>query len=518
MNLQSIRWRLPLSYAAIALITALSLGSVMLLVLNHYYTGLESAYLLDNAQALQPVVQQIITDEKSNAKLQEQITTLAFISQIRIRVLDENAAAIADSGIPDNTRMLSLTNNPAYVVFISEAAPENTIVVHSKPDETTADTTAYAFGTVSLAADPPAPGENMETIIAIKSAPLGGYVFSNEHNGWTGSRSAQVVSITLSDSSHKLEISSGPAYGSDILKSVAIAWGAAGILSVILAISMGLYASRQVTRPVLALIDATRQMEQGQLSARVNLPNEQQQEFQSLAAAFNNMAQRVEKTISTLRAFVSDAAHELNTPLTALKTNLELALNEPDPASQINYLASALEQNQRLEQLTGRLLDLSRIEYSQTTPDFSHFDLRQLVAEIGERFASRAEQADRNFSLALPGRETPLFGNPHQLQQAIENLLENSLKFTPPGGNITLELVIQQDAAQCIISDTGIGIPDDDLPHLFKRFHRGRNAGGFPGSGLGLAIVRAVMDAHHGSVEVQNLETGCRFIVRLPMA
>lgn len=514
MNLQSIRWRLPLSYAAIALITALSLGSVMLLVLNQYYTGLESAYLLDNAQALQPVVQRIITDEKNNEKLQEQITTLAFISQIRIRVLDENATAIADSGIPDNIRLLSLANDPANVVFISEAAPENAIVVHSKPDETT----AYAFGTVSLAADPPAPGENMETIIAIKSAPLGGYVFSNEQNGWTGSRSAQVVSITLSDSSHKLEISSGPAYGSDILKSVAIAWGAAGILSVILAISMGLYASRQVTRPVLALIDATRQMEQGQLSARVNLPNEQQQEFQSLAAAFNNMAQRVEKTISTLRAFVSDAAHELNTPLTALKTNLELALNESDPASQINYLASALEQNQRLEQLTGRLLDLSRIEYSQTTPDFSHFDLRQLVAEIGERFASRAEQADRNFSLALPGRETPLFGNPYQLQRAIENLLENSFKFTPPGGNITLELVIQQDAAQCIISDTGIGIPDDDLPHLFKRFHRGRNAGGFPGSGLGLAIVRSVMDAHHGSVEAQNLETGCRFVMRLPMA
>ncbi len=274
----------------------------------------------------------------------------------------------------------------------------------------------------------------------------------------------------------------------------------------------GWLVSKQVTQPVLALTEAAHRMEGGNLSARVELPGEKQQEFTALASAFNGMAGQVENTIATLRAFVSDAAHELNTPLTALKTNLELAAAEPDSARRENFLVQALEQNQRMEGLTRSLLDLSRVEAAEVA--FERLDMRQLLAEIGEQFASRAEQAERIFSLNLPEGEVPLWGNAPQLRRAIENLLENALKFTPPGRTISLSLEITVGAATLVVSDTGVGIPDDDLPHIFERFHRGRNATEYPGSGLGLAIVKTIADIHRAKVQVESsLERGTRISI-----
>lgn len=131
--------------------------------------------------------------------------------------------------------------------------------------------------------------------------------------------------------------------------------------------------------------------------------------------------------------------------------------------------------------------------------------MRQLVSEIGERFASRAEQADLTFSLNLPESEVLLMGNALQIQRAIENLLENALKFTPPGGTITMTLETAAVSITLTVTDTGMGIPPEDLPHLFERFHRGRNSAAYPGNGLGLAIVKAVAEAHGGRVTAESV-------------
>jgi signal transduction histidine kinase len=341
-----------------------------------------------------------------------------------------------------------------------------------------------------------------DTVYAVSASPFG-YGFAVKGVIASERRSSQVVSIPLDGSLGTLEISNGPAYGSDILRSVAIAWAIAGILSIALAALAGWYASKQVTQPVLVLTDAAHRMEGGNLSARVALPGEKQEEFTALAHAFNGMAAQVENTISTLRAFVSDAAHELNTPLTALKTNLELAAAETNATQQQEFLARALEQNQRLEKLTSGLLDLSRIEAAaDAASGFEPLDLRQAVAQVGERFASRADQAGRNFTLTLPKTEVKILGNVAQLDRVLSNLLENALKFTPESGNISLVLEKNENTATLTIADTGIGIPPEDLPHLFERFHRGRNSSSYPGNGLGLAIVKASVAAHKGNIRV----------------
>lgn len=484
MNIHSIRWRLPLSYVAIALLAALSLGSVMLLVLKIYYAGLERAYLNDQAIALAPIVEQVLLSDASPQVLQDQVVNLASFSHIQIRVLDENNRLLADSNLSNAWQVVAVSISPTEMMLSTPSA--------SAPAPTQTDT-----GTRKL----------------------GGYAFFVETIPGSAQRSSQMVRLKFKDvPGATLEIYSGPAYGSDIIRSVAIAWAVAGIFSIALAAWAGWLVSKQVTRPVMALTEATRRMEQGELSTRVALPAEKQKEFVALAHSFNSMAQQVEGTVFTLRAFVSDAAHELNTPLTALKINLELAANEPDAARKQNFLAHAIEQNERLGQLTNSLLDLSRIESAQAAPDFSLLDLRQLTAETGERFASRAEQADRNFNLTLPESSVPVRGNAGQLQRALDNLLENALKFTPPGGTIILTLETAEDTATLTITDTGIGISPEDLPHLFERFHRGRNVADYAGNGLGLAIVQAVMDSQGGTIRAESggMGKGSTFVIVFP--
>jgi signal transduction histidine kinase len=513
MNIHSIRWRLPLSYAAIALLAALALGSVMLLVLNSYYTGLEREYLSGNARALQPIVEQILLSDSPQQVLQDQVAGWAFLSQTRICVLDETGQSIADSGIPGANQ----------VIAVSGGAPAGMVMFSMPAGPATADAPVEGFyvnGDIGPAGqafplEDGVPSARADTVISISAAPLGGYGFATEAIPAIDQRSSQVVSLPLTDALHTLEISSGPAYGSDILRSVAIAWAVAGIFSIALAVLAGWYASRQVTQPVLILTEATRRMEQGNLSVRVDLRGEKQQEFQVLANSFNGMVQQVEDTVSTLRDFVSDAAHELNSPLTALRTNLELAAEIRTPAS----IQVALEQVDRLSTLVNSLLDLSRIEAAQPDMEFTLVNLNQLVNEIGEQFASRAEQAERLFTLELSHEMVQIKGNEFQIKRVLLNLLENALKFTPLGGSITLKLTQTQGSASITISDTGIGIPADDLPRLFERFHRGRNSSAYPGNGLGLAIAEALVTAHGGSLQAESKPgQGTSMIVHLPPA
>jgi len=272
---------------------------------------------------------------------------------------------------------------------------------------------------------------------------------------------------------------------------------------------IGLVLSRGISRPLVDLTKATRAMSAGDLSARVPVRYHYQGEARELAVAFNRMTGQVEETIVTLRRFVSDAAHEIHTPLTALRTNLELALDD-------EFVQRAQTQVERLEMLAEGLLNLSRIEAGTLAEAHAPVALIPLVQEVSELYASWAEQAGLTFDLTLPEISVTVQGDEAQLQRALGNLLDNALKFTPAGGTVSVGLCQEGEWAELWVEDTGIGIPKDDLPHLFSRFHRGRNAAAYPGSGLGLAIVKAIVEAHGGRVRGENVEGGARFTMWLP--
>jgi two-component system sensor histidine kinase MprB len=245
-------------------------------------------------------------------------------------------------------------------------------------------------------------------------------------------------------------------------------------------------------------------MSEGDLSARANI--ERQDEFGLLAISFNQMAESIESKVATLRRFVADAAHELGTPLTALRTNLELIEDDDIPP--------ALEQVDRMDALTRSLLDLSQLEGIPSEIQHDEVDLADLLRKLNETFASRAEQAELKFNLEVENDPVIIMGDRVHLETLIHNLLDNAIKFTPAGGQVDIKLIDSVDGVQLSVFDTGIGIPDEDMPHLFSRFHRGRNASPYSGSGLGLAIVKAIADQHQATIDVVRKTHGTGFVIR----
>lgn len=520
---RSIRWELPLSYAAIALLAAVALGAVLLPILRGYYGRLERAHLESNALALSYSLAPLFEKDAPAESLQAQVASLSFLSQARVRLLDEAATPIADS-----------STSGRFIVLLS-ALPERDVPAPSRWIEAEAATGALT------AIDPNLPESLMFTLtetlpsrlvfepsrsgdpdspFMVRASPLGGERFplapvSDSYPA--GQRSREVARQPVygdnSDLLGYVELSEGPAYGQEIVASVARGWVLAGGVAVALAAAAGWLISRRISAPLLALTGVTASMAAGDLAVRADIGRKD--EFGALACSFNTMADQVEDTVVTLRRFVSDAAHELNTPLATLRTNLEMMRQDRLPG-QNERVARAQAQVERLEILTRGMLDLSRIEAGASQAALEPVSLTALAQEMGELYASRAEQAGLVFGLSLP--ETPIIvpGDEAQLRQALANVLDNAIKFTPEGGRVGLGLEQAEGAVTLWVKDTGIGIPEEDLPHLFQRFHRGRNTEGYPGSGLGLAIVKAIAGRHGGSVTAEGIEPGTRISLRFP--
>jgi signal transduction histidine kinase len=268
---------------------------------------------------------------------------------------------------------------------------------------------------------------------------------------------------------------------------------------------------------MLALTNVTGRMAQGDLARRADV--QRRDEFGQLGRSFNEMADQVKLTVTTLRAFVSDAAHEIRTPLTVLRTNLDLISDEKNSTRRAAFVADAKAMVQRLEELNTNLLDLSRLEAHDHAAKDTVVDLTELLQARSEVYASQAEQSGLVFEQDLPTESVFIRADENEIIRAIDNLVDNACKFTPQDGIVRLGLSEQDEQAFISVIDTGIGILEDDLPQLFHRFHRGRNTTVYPGSGLGLAIVKAIMTAHGGQVEVQSAGEGkgSKFLIRFPV-
>ncbi|HSD85043.1 MAG TPA: HAMP domain-containing sensor histidine kinase [Anaerolineae bacterium] len=519
MRRHSIRWRLTLSYAAIALLAALALGLILLMTVRSYYQQREQVYLLDNAQGFTLKLAAAIND---GSNLQELVEGLSFVVQARIRLLGQHQEVLADSGSPQPTEVTLGT-----VAVSSRAAQPpmplgdrfTVIAIQQKDAGIVTETLPFEF---------PMPDEKFGDVtkpnVIYRSFSVAGPTFGlglkQSALDEIGGRSDQIVSLPMVDASGQrrgwLELSEGPAYGSEIVKSVAIAWALAGSIAVGLAAIAGWLVSRRLSQPIVALTQATAAMSQGDLSRRARVAG--RDEIGTLAHSFNEMADRVEETITALRRFVSDAAHELHSPLTALQTDLELSASEQDETRRANLIAQAQQQAVRLRELADNLLDLSRVEASGAPTSQAEVNLNDLLRDLSEPYASQADQAGLALLLDLAPEVLAVRGDAGQLHRAIGNLIDNAIKVTPEGGTITLGSRRNAGLIEVCIQDTGIGIPTEDLPQLFNRFHRGRNVARYPGNGLGLAIVKAIVEAHGGQVSAANTSPGARFCLTLPGA
>lgn len=500
----SLRWRLPLSYAAIALLAVLALGATLLGTLRSFYGRQELAYLSGNATVIAEEIAPLLA-AGDRSLLQSRIAGFSFLTQARIEVLDDmGQIVLADSGEQGALRSsiaLSARQDGLSDVL---GAVEEQIAIVVEEERQTEDGGVTSQRTITTTSRLPAQGS------------LYGFNLG-EASASGGERSNRAVQTGVVDESGavlgQVRLSQGPAYGRAILRSVAWGWTLAGAVAVLLAALMGWLISRRLTQPLLALTAVTGRMAAGDLGARAEVRRED--EVGALGQSFNLMATQVENTVASLRRFTADAAHELHTPLTALQTDLQL-LEAGDQLRQ-QRVARAQDQARRLQALADNLLELSRLEADAPVAESQLLNLCHIVQISGELYASQAEQANLDFAMTVLQRPLMVRGDASQLQRALANILDNSLKFTPAPGQIILSLQAQEDTAVIAVGDSGIGIPAEDVSQLFGRFHRARNAAGYAGSGLGLAIVQEIMARHQGRATIESGERGTTVRLVLPL-
>jgi len=292
----------------------------------------------------------------------------------------------------------------------------------------------------------------------------------------------------------------------------------------------------RVTTPLRRVTDASRALAEGQLGERIPAAVilSSSSEIAALATQFNTMADRVEESVARIRLdrdrsrdFLADVSHELRTPIAALLTFNELLTEQvgDDPRARAEFLESSRVQLERLDWLAQNLLELSKLDSGLVLLDLRPDDLRVAVESAIEQAGPAARRRDVALQLSLPAAPLRIRHDPQRIGQVVTNLVGNAIKFTDPGGRVTVLVAPQPsadargDGATIVVEDTGVGIQPEELPRIFDRFYRGSlaNEARGSGSGLGLAIVRSIVDMHHGTVEVTStLGAGTTFTVGLP--
>lgn len=295
----------------------------------------------------------------------------------------------------------------------------------------------------------------------------------------------------------------------------------ATVLSLLFAGLLGVYFAHHITVPIESLTAATEQIARGDLTQRVSVRSKD--EIGRLAGQFNHMAGRLQEMTRQLREFVSNASHEMRTPLTSLNILVKSLREYPLEAEEREeFLADIDQEVERLIHLVESLLDLTRLDRLGAEDTMSMTDIVPTVRNTLEMLKKRAEEKSIALEYLLPESTEPVFAVLHQVKQVVFNLVDNAIKYTPEGGHVQVELFQEPERLLLSVTDSGIGIPPEHREKIFERFYRvdkarSREQGG---TGLGLAIVKEIVTRHGGEILVEDNENGLgtTFVVTWPRA
>jgi signal transduction histidine kinase len=267
-----------------------------------------------------------------------------------------------------------------------------------------------------------------------------------------------------------------------------------------------------------------------ELSPSVGELTEGGDEIDGLARSFADMSSRINSQIEQLkendrlrRELVSNISHDLRTPLSAMQGYLETLVVKGDTLTKEErkrYLQIACRHTVRLGTLIGDLFELSKLEAASVTPNLETFSLAELVQDIAQEFQLESESKDIKLSIDLETESALTIGDIGLIQRVLENLVRNAIRFTPKGGEVTISISERPKSVAVSVSDTGPGIPDEEIPRIFDRFYRSvqDDEGRSDSSGLGLAIVKRILDLHDSRITVfSKLDAGTRFEFELPL-
>jgi signal transduction histidine kinase len=310
-----------------------------------------------------------------------------------------------------------------------------------------------------------------------------------------------------------------------VVKVVRALWGAGGLV-IVLGLAGGVLVSRNVSRSMASLTGVVDAVRNGDLGARAPVRGARD-EFDELAAGVNEMLDRLERSMAAHRHAGDAIAHDLRSPLTRLRARLEAAYLDVEAGrgDATQALAQALDDTDGVLKTFSAVLSIARLQAAGTAPDPSVFDAAELAADIAELYEPLCEEKGLEFGSEI-ARGLIVRGNREFLAQALANLLDNAVKYTPPGGAIMLRLRRRSSGdVELSVTDTGPGVPEADRERVVQRFVRLENSRNQPGAGLGLSLVAAVAEAHAGRLQLDEgpgklgeMGPGLRVALVLPRA
>lgn len=297
-----------------------------------------------------------------------------------------------------------------------------------------------------------------------------------------------------------------------------------GSVVLLITIFASLVLARRVVVPIQHLTTTSEQIAAGRLGVRVSPDGPS--EVRRLGLAFNQMAQRVQAMVAQQREFVDNAAHELRSPLTSLRLRLDLLAEDEgrDPTLTQQYIGKMQRDVGYLQRLVDHLLMLASVEEGEPA-EKTLVDFAPVLREIADEMTLIVQRAQLTLQVNVPDRLPSVPANADQIRIAVRNLLDNAVKYSRAGGTISLAAKQSDQTLEILVTDNGMGIPPDALPHVFERFYRVDRARALDpahrsrgGAGLGLALVQAMVEANHGTVSVESqVNQGSQFAIRLPL-
>jgi len=286
------------------------------------------------------------------------------------------------------------------------------------------------------------------------------------------------------------------------------ALGWAGLAALLAAILVSIFISRGLAAPLRKLTTASTRLAEGRYGERV--PMDGTDEISRLGQSFNTMAEKLEQVESMRRRLIGDVAHELRTPLTAIKGSMEGLVDGVLPASPETFQQVAQESD-RLSRLVDDLQELSRVESGAIELDLGSVSLNDLAEALRKRTAVAYAQKGVSLNIELPQALPTLHADGDRLLQVLTNLVNNALRYTPQGGQVSLTAELHGREMLIRVKDTGVGIPPEHLPYIFDRFYRvdsSRSRQGGGGSGIGLTISRHLVEAQGGRIWAESAGEG----------
>ena len=301
--------------------------------------------------------------------------------------------------------------------------------------------------------------------------------------------------------------------------SLAVAMAVAVLLSVLLS----LFLARTIVRPLRRIALAAHRVRLGR-AREVKVPRlpSRTDEIGLLARSVSDMSQSLRQRIDNIEHFAADVTHELKNPLASLRSALDGLDRVEDPKLKLQLLAVAKDDVVRLDRLIGDISEAARTDAELARAKFEPVDLGPVIEQLVSSWEHRREKGDARLAFARPRRATAVvLGDVNRLVRAIDNIIDNAISFSPPGGLVEIAAARVGDEVRIRIDDEGPGVPEEAREAIFNRFHSVRPEEEHFGrhSGLGLAIARAIVEGHDGEIDVQDRDdapSGARFIIRLP--